>query len=231
MSIQERLQSLADPVQAVNLAHFFKTGPGQYGEGDRFLGIKVPTQRQVAKEFKNLSLGELETLLASPLHECRLTALMILVEQYKKADATVRQTLYNFYLAHTHAINNWDFVDLTAPNIVGQHLLNDGKWKVVLPTLAKSANLWERRIAVLATYSFIRADQSEPILTIAALLLLDKHDLIHKAVGWMLRELGKRNMAAETAFLDQHFQTMPRTMLRYAIEKFPEPLRQHYLNK
>lgn len=206
---------------------FFKTGKGQYGEGDVFWGIKVPDQRKVSRKFAGLSLQDIHKLLQSKVHEHRLTALFILVLQYKKADKKTKQKIYDFYLKSTRNINNWDLVDSSASYIVGNYLLD--KPRNILYRLAKSKSLWERRISIIATAEFINHNQFEDTLKIAQLLLKDRHDLIHKAVGWMLREVGKRDLNTELRFLDQHYNAMPRTMLRYAIEKFSETKRKHYL--
>jgi 3-methyladenine DNA glycosylase AlkD len=225
---QQRLRSLGCPKQAVILSRFFKTGPGQYGEGDQFIGIKVPTTRKVAKEFKNLPLIEVECLLHSDIHEERLLALVILVGQFEKGDNATRKRIYDLYLANTRHINNWDLVDLSAPQIVGGHL--ETRSRKPLDRLAKSVSLWERRISILATGWFIWRDDFADTLRIAENLLGDKEDLIHKAVGWMLREVGKRDVAVLEEFLVQHSRTMPRTMLRYAIERFPEEKRRKHMN-
>ena len=224
---QQHLRSLGSPEQAVNLARFFKTGPGEYGEGDHFIGVKVPVIRKVAKEFKSLPLAEAECLLHSEIHEERLLALVILVGQFEKANNATRKSIYDLYLANTEHINNWDLVDLSAPKIVGRHL--ETRSRRPLYRLAKSASLWERRISIVATGWFIWRDDFADTLKIAEKLLGDQEDLIHKAVGWMLREVGKRDEAALVEFLDEHCPVMPRTMLRYAIEKFPEKKRQSYL--
>jgi 3-methyladenine DNA glycosylase AlkD len=225
--IQTELAQLADPVDAKNLAWFFKTGPGDYGEGDQFRGIRVPVLRKLVRRYRELPLTDTTALLASPWHEDRLLALLILVDQYRRGDAVARQAIFDLYLAHTNRINNWDLVDLSAPAIVGGHLF--GGDTTLLTTLAQSPSLWERRIAMLATAHFIDRGRFEEPLRIADLLCHDPHDLIHKAVGWMLREVGKRDLAAEEAFLLPRYRTMPRTMLRYAIEKFPPARRQAYL--
>lgn len=227
--IDQDLQSLANPQKAKILQGFFKTGPGQYGEGDIFLGIIVPEQRKVAKKHIDLSLPEIQNLLDSKIHEYRLTALFILVDKYKKADHNGKKEIVNFYLknASENNINNWDLVDLSAPNIVGDFLLdNDRK---ILYNLAKSKDLWEKRIAILSTFAFIRKGDFSDTLKISEILLNDKHDLIHKAVGWMLREVGKKDQKVLEEFLDKHCRVMPRTMLRYAIEKFDEEKRKTYL--
>ena len=253
---QQRLRSFACPEQAAVLVRFFKTGPGQYGEGDRFLGVKVPVTRKVAAEFKNLPLSEVECLLHSKIHEDRLLALVILVGQFEKGDSVARKQIYDLYLANTRHINNWDLVDLSAPQIVGGYLWCPGRPESLstvrraaesrasttsesktarsrqpLYRLAKSSWLWDRRIAILATFYFIRQHDFDDTLKIAEMLLGDAEDLIHKAVGWMLREVGKRSQKPLEAFLDKHVLAMPRTMLRYAIEKFPEKKRQAYLAK
>jgi 3-methyladenine DNA glycosylase AlkD len=225
--IRQKLHRLADKDKAEVLQRFFKTGPGEYGEGDRFLGIKVPDLRKVAKELQQVRYETLRTLLKSPFHEERLLALLILMGNFSKADETGRKRIYDFYLKSTPWINNWDLVDLSAAHIVGEFLWQ--RDKTPLHRLAESRNLWERRIAVLATFHFIKKNAFSETLKISEMLLLDKEDLIHKAVGWMLREVGKRDMATEEAFLKAHYKSMPRTMLRYAIERFPEAKRQRYL--
>ena len=209
---------------------FFKTGPGQYGEGDIFIGVKVPEIRMVAQKFLEINFEDLKKLLYSKIHEYRLTAVLILTYQFKKASEIQKKKIYNFYLKHTKQINNWDLVDLSAPNIVGGYLFGHSeRERKILYKLAKSNNLWEKRISIIATFTFLRNNDFEDTLKIAKILLHDDHDLIHKAVGWMLREVGKRNMVVEEKFLKVYYKEMPRTMLRYAIEKFPEDLRQRYL--
>jgi 3-methyladenine DNA glycosylase AlkD len=227
--IKDDLSQLGNPAKAKALSRFFKTGKGQYGEGDVFLGIPVPEQRKVAKRYLSLPLEDLQQLLRSEIHEHRLTALLILVHQYGKADDAEKAEIFSFYLKNTGYINNWDLVDLTAPKIVGDYLIN--KDTSILYRLAKSNNLWEKRIAILATFTFIRNDNFGDALRISELLLQDKHDLIHKAVGWMLREIGKRDQATEERFLSKHHTQMPRTMLRYAVEKFSVNKRKLYLSK
>ena len=225
--IKKDLLQLGNPEKAKKLSGFFKTGKGQYGEGDAFLGIPVPEQRKVAKRHIDLSLDDLQELLKSKIHEYRLTALLILVSKYGKADSSGKDEIFGFYLKNTEYVNNWDLVDLSAPKIVGTNLVN--KDRSILFKLAKSSNLWERRIAVLATFMFIRNNDFEDALRISKLLLHDEHDLIHKAVGWMLREIGKRDQEAIKHFLDEYNTQMPRTMLRYAIERFDENKRKFYL--
>ncbi len=234
--LKEGLRKLASPEKAKASAWFFKTGPGQYGEGDQFIGVTVPEQRQVAKKFKDLPLTDVEQLLKSPIHEERLVAIIILVDQFQKADENLpagrlaQKEIYDFYLANTDRINNWDLVDASAEYIVGAYLLD--KPREILYKLAKSENLWERRIAMVATFEFIKNGDSSDALKIAQLLLTDKHDLIQKAVGWMLREVGKRCSEKDlTDFLDKHARAVPRTTLRYAIERFSEEKRQKYLRK
>ena len=221
------LKSHTNPEQAKVYLRFFKTGKGEYGEGDQFFGIKVPVSRSIAKQFKDISLAEIQELLNSQVHEERLIGLIILVEQYRKADAVKKQIIYKFYLKNTKQVNNWDLVDLSAEKIIGAYLMD--KDKKVLFHLARSKNLWERRIAIMSTFHFIRNGLYETTLKIADIFIKDDHDLIHKAVGWMLREIGNRNLAVEEEYLKKNYQTMPRTMLRYAIEKFPENKRQAYL--
>lgn len=225
--LQQTLDTLANPADAANLAWFFKTGPGGYGEGDCFRGIRVPALRRLAKQHRTLGLPDVTHLLTSPYHEDRLLALLILVEQFRRGDADQRAAIYRLYLAHTAYINNWDLVDSSAEHIVGAYLYPD-----LLPTLiplAESPSLWERRIAIMATFHAIKRGDFEATLDLAARLRDDPHDLIHKAVGWMLREVGKRDRREEEAFLARHCATMPRTMLRYAIEHFPPELRAAHL--
>jgi len=226
--IRTKLQKLANKDKAKILQGFFKTGPGEYGEGDIFLGINVPVLRKLSKEHDGISLPEVVKLLKAPIHEERLLALLILVCAFSKGDDALQEKIYDLYLKHTKYINNWDLVDLTAPNIVGAYLLD--KSRKPLYELAKSNDLWKRRISILATFAFIKQNDFYDSLKIASALLSDEHDLIHKAVGWMLREIGKRDLFAEEQFLKSRYKTMPRTMLRYAIERFPEAKRKKYLN-
>jgi len=227
--LQQQLQQLADPKQQAILQRFFKTAPGEYGEGDIFLGIKVPILRKIAKHYKGLSLTDIQILLQNSIHEYRFIALVILIDQYTQADSHRRQEIIYFYLNHTRYINNWDLVDISAPQLLGDYLLTHSR--EVLYQLANSEQWWERRIAILATFRLIKHHDFTDTLQLATILLQDQHDLIHKAVGWMLREVGKRNLAVEKTFLQQHYQQMPRTMLRYAIEKFPNETRKFYLKK
>jgi len=221
------LQTLGNAKNAEHAQRFFKTAPGEYGEGDSFLGIRVPVLRRELKRHRGLSLTENLKLLKSEFHEVRLFALLLMVDAYQRSDDAVRLKVFKQYLSHTRYINNWDLVDSSAPQIVGAQLC--GRNTERLDKLARSSLLWERRIAIIASYSMIRAGSFDDTLRLAKILLNDSEDLIHKAVGWMLREVGNRNRCAEEAFLQEHYPQMPRTMLRYAIEKFPEKRRQDYL--
>jgi 3-methyladenine DNA glycosylase AlkD len=225
--LKKELNNLANIKQKEVLQRFFKTGPGEYGEGDVFLGIKVPEQRRVAKEFNDLSLDNVQSLLNSKTHDHRMVALFILIDQYNRGDEKDRKTIFDFYLKNTRNINNWDLIDLSAPKIVGDYLINQPR--KILYKLARSKDLWKKRIAVLSTFTFIKENQFEDTLKISEILLYDDHDLIHKAVGWMLREVGKRDQVAEEIFLNKYHKTMPRTMLRYAIEKLDESKRKFYM--
>ena len=225
--IQRELESLGDASQAAILQRFFKTGPGEYGAGDRFRGIRVPVLRGLAKKYQELSLAEARRLLPSPFHEDRLLVLLILIRQYDRGDQDVRDQLHRFYLEHTRFVNNWDLVDVSAPHLLGHYL--EDRPKDTLTRLAASGNWWERRLAIIATLHFIKRQDFDETLRIARLLLGDPEDLIHKAVGWMLREVEKRQTAVAEAFLRKHYRQMPRTMLRYAIERLPEARRQAYL--
>jgi 3-methyladenine DNA glycosylase AlkD len=232
----------ANPQKAKHSQRFFKTAPGEYGEGDLFLGVSTPVKRGIAKKFKKLiKLNDLPNLINNPYHDIRQVGLFLLVELYKKASSqTEKKHLVSFYLGHSHFVNNWDLVDISADKILGQYLLEKNfdqnkqiikKVPDLLIKLAKSDLLWDRRIAVLSTFPFIREEEFLPTLELAKLLINDQEDLIHKATGWLLREVGKRNEQVLTAFLDQYALKMPRTMLRYSIEKFPKKKRQYYLKK
>jgi 3-methyladenine DNA glycosylase AlkD len=225
--ISEILRNLADPQIAANSQRFFKMGEGEYGAGDKFLGIRVPVLRSQAKKFTATSLTEIQNLLMSPFHEERLCALFLLVNKFAIGDPTESTSIYKLYLDRTQYINNWDLVDSSAYQIVGAYL--DDKDKQPMYDLATSSSLWERRIAIVSTFYGIRQHKFDDAFAIANLLKNDREDLIHKAVGWMLREIGKRNPGAERTFLQERYKDMPRTMLRYAIEKFPEPERKQYL--
>lgn len=225
--LKRELASLADKNRAQLLSRYFKTGKGQYGEGDRFLGLSVPTQRKVALRYRELPLEEIKKLLHSPIHEHRFTGLEILVAQYERGSEEECEEIFQFYLSHTQGINNWDLVDTSAPYIVGNHL--QAKSRSILKTLAVSPNLWERRIAILATFAFLRKGETADTLGVAAKLLSDPHDLIHKAVGWALREVGKVDKSVLVDFLKTHYDSLPRTALRYAIERFPAADRKRWL--
>ncbi len=226
--IQNKLRRLSSKEKAKILQGFFKTGPGQYGEGDIFLGITVPLLRQLAKECRDTRIIDAVKLLRSSIHEERLLALFLLMQLYVKGNEIVKKKIYLLYLRNTRYINNWDLIDLSAPTIIGNYLVD--KPRDLLFELAQSNDIWKRRISILATFAFIKENDYKDALGISRILLNDEHDLIQKAVGWMLREVGKRDLAAEERFLVRHYRTMPRTMLRYAIERFPETKRKSYLN-
>lgn len=228
-SVQRELRRLGDPQRAGILQRFFKTGPGEYAEGDKFLGITVPQTRKLVRKYSHLTLNQVQTLLGSDYHEERLLAVLILVAQFKKADAELQQRIFRFYVKNKRYVNNWDLVDSSSPVIVGGFLRD--KERTLLYDYAQSKNLWDRRIAIMSTFTFIRVGDFSDSLALARILLRDSHDLIHKAVGWMLREIGKRDLTTEERFLDAHSSQMPRTMLRYAIEKFDKNKKQHYLGK
>ncbi len=227
--LKKDLRKLEKPPKTKILQRFFKTGLGEYAEGDIFLGLKTDETRGVAKKYQDLSLPDLSQLLSSKIHEERVTAVMILNRQFSKKDLKEKKKIYQFYLANISGINNWDLVDGSAPTIVGGYLAVSGDSREVLYRFTVSEDLWERRIGMMATFFFIRKSQFEDALRIAERLLNDKEDLVHKAVGWMLREIGKKDFAAEERFLKKHYRQMPRTMLRYAIEKFSQEKRQAYL--
>lgn len=226
-AIRASIRALANPTRALGTARFFKTGPGEYGEGDLFLGLDLPQVRDIAREHRDLSFDDTITLLRSKWHEDRTVALFLMVHAHTQGTAHDRVRLHRAYLANTEWVNNWDLVDLSAPRLVGYHVEQSGT--KVIERLARSTSLWERRIAIVATLHTIRAGHFEPTFLIAGMLLADPHDLIHKATGWMLREVGKRDERALRAFLDAHVRDMPRTALRYAIERFPEADRKRYL--
>lgn len=225
--IEQTLKQIGSPEKALQFQRFFKTGPGEYGAGDVFLGINVPILRQLARKHKELALEETLKLLKSQFHELRTLAILILVLRYAKENLAGQKRIYNLYLGHTHFINNWDLVDISAPHIVGNFLATRDRHPIY--KLAESKSLWERRIAIMATFHFIRQSDFADTFNISKRLLNDKEDLIHKAVGWMLREVGKRNQTLLESFLKEHYLRMPRTMLRYAIERFPEMQRKRYL--
>ncbi len=226
------LKKCANPEKAAFYPRFFKTGKGEYGEGDRFIGVVVPDQRKVARQFRDLPLPQVARLFASPYHEHRNTALFILALRYSRAKTEVeRVEIYGFTLRHIERINNWDLVDCAGPKIIGVHMLSHSAETKRLYAWAGDKNLWKRRMSIIATFPFIREGKFDHTLEIAERLVADEYDLIHKAVGWMLREVGNRDPAVERGFLDAHVARMPRTMLRYAIEKFPKRLRQDYLRR
>jgi len=226
-AIEKELDRLADASRVAVLQRFFKTGPGEYGAGDRFRGLRVPVLRGLARKYQDLPLADARGLLGSAFHEDRLLALLILIRHYYRGDRAVRDKLHRFYLEHTRFVNNWDLVDASAPHLLGHYL--EDRPRDPLTRLAASGNLWERRMAMIATLHFIKRQDFDDTLRIAQLLLRDPEDLIHKAVGWMLREVQKRRSAVAEAFLLAHYRQMPRTMLRYAIERLPEARRQAYL--
>ena len=225
--IQKRLKKLGNKKHAAISQSFFKTGPGEYGQGDVFIGIRVPVLRKLVTEYSDVSVEDVVILLRSQIHEERLLALLLLVRLFSKGDGVRRTIIYDMYLENTAFVNNWDLVDSSAEHIVGAYLMNRGK--AVLYRLAESDDLWERRISIMSTFHFVKRHEFSETLKISKMLLFDRQDLIHKATGWMLREIGKRHLQTEESFLKAHYKEMPRTMLRYAIEKFPEQKRQRYL--
>lgn len=227
--VLDALHARAQPERAVLLEDFFQTGPGQYGEGDHFLGLRVPDVRAVAKDAKALPLGEVEALLASEWHEARLAALVVLTNRFPKADAATQEAIYTLYLRNTAFVNNWDLVDVSAPHLVGAYLLGRDDALDALERLAASPSVWDRRIAMLATFAFIRQRDVVPTLVVAERLVHDPHALIHKAVGWMLREAALREAGPVEAFVERHAAAMPRTMLRYALERFSESERRRLM--
>jgi 3-methyladenine DNA glycosylase AlkD len=233
MSFQEQvkteLKKLSDPEHAMKLQGFFKTGEGEYGEGDIFLGVRVPDQRRIAKKYKNIPLTDVNDLLQSGIHEHRLTALFILTEQFNKGDEKTRRRIVDLYLGNTAYVNNWDLVDSSAHKILGEWLVD--KARDVLYEMVESENLWERRISIISTFAFTNRGDLTDALALAKALIEDRHDLIHKASGWVLREVGKKDQSALETFLLEHYQKMPRTMLRYAIERLPVERRRFYMGR
>jgi 3-methyladenine DNA glycosylase AlkD len=225
--LRNKLSNAADNQRADFMQRYFKTGKGEYGEGDIFIGVSVPEQRKIAKQFLDIPFKELHELLHSKIHEERLTALLNLVYRFEKANENGRKEIFNFLIKNRKQINNWDLVDLTAPKSIGEYLVD--KEKSILYELVNSENIWDRRIAVMSTFPLIKRNKFNLTLEFAKILLNDDHDLIQKAVGWMLREIGKRDMTIVETFLNKYYKKMPRTMLRYAIEKFPEVKRKKYL--
>jgi 3-methyladenine DNA glycosylase AlkD len=229
--IKQEIKSLANPEKAKIYLRFFKTGKGHYGEGDQFLGLTMPQQRIIATKYINTPLKELQELISSPIHEYRMTALIILTYKYKKADEDTKKEIYDFYIKNYNCINNWDLVDVTAPNIIGEYLLDRKSRRRILYEFATSDHLWKKRIAIISTFTFIKNEDFQDTINISEILLEDKHDLIHKAVGWMLREMGKRNEKVLLKFLNKHHKVMPRTMLRYSLEKLSEEKRKYYMKR
>ena len=229
MQVKAELERLSDPEHATKLQRFFKTGKGEYGEGDIFIGVRVPDQRRTAKKYRNISLNDILELLRSEIHEHRLTALFILTEQFNKGDEEARHQIVDLYLDNTAYVNNWDLVDSSAHKILGAWLVD--KPRAVLYDLARSESLWERRISIISTFAFIHRGDFRDAIALAGALVDDGHDLIHKASGWVLREVGKKDQSVLVEFLLEHYQTMPRTMLRYAIERLPEERRRFYMRK
>ena len=229
IELRAALKKLADQQKKAGYMRFFKTAMGEYGFGDKFYGIRVPDQRNILKKYVTLSLEEIDLLLRSEYHEERFIALQILVHQFQKGADNAKCEIYNFYIDHTDCINNWDLVDSSAPQIVGAYLFK--KPRDLLVAFATDKNLWKKRISILATFYFIRKNDFGTTMQLSELLLNDDHDLIHKAVGWMLREVANRNMNIAREFLEKHCKVMPRTMLRYTVEKFPEELRREYMER
>ena len=229
VQVKAELEGLSDPEHAMKLQGFFKTGKGEYGEGDVFIGVRVPDQRRIAKKYRNISLTDVLELLRSEIHEHRLTALFILTEQFNKGDEDARRRIVDLYPGNTAYVNNWDLVDSSAHKILGAWLVD--KPRGVLYDLARSESLWERRISIISTFAFIKRGDLVDALALAEALVDDGHDLIHKASGWVLREVGKKDQSALEEFLIEHFETMPRTMLRYAIERLPEERRSFYIGR
>jgi 3-methyladenine DNA glycosylase AlkD len=230
-SLIHELDKCKNTKKAKLLSRFFKTGKGEYGQGDIFIGINVPTLRNIAKKNQDLSLKDTEKLIKNPIHEYRLTALFILIIKYSKANSNLQKQIYNLYLKNKKYINNWDLIDLSSNRIIGNYILKNPSNKQILYSLSKSDNLWDRRIAVMATFEFIKNFEYGDALKISKILLNDKEDLIQKAVGWMLREIGKRDFQIEENFLHTYYKKMPRTMLRYAIEKFSTNKKAYFMRK
>lgn len=228
-NLKKDLRKFQRPQKSKILSRFFKTGKGEYAEGDKFLGLNTPETKSVAIKYKDLEYEKLKSLLSSKIHEERMVAVMILVDRFKKGDLAIKKEVYDFYVNNLFGINNWDLVDVSCPWIIGGYLYLSKVKRNILYDFAKSNSLWIKRISIISTYYFIRENEFKDTLEISKVLLSDKHDLIHKAVGWMLREVGKRNLEVEEKFLKVHYKDMPRTMLRYAIERFPEVKRKKYL--
>ena len=226
-AVRDALRAVADPEKAAFYPRFFRTGPGEYGEGDRFIGVTVPKQRRIARRCRSLPLRSIRALLGDPFHECRLTALFVMVDRYSRTDGAERQAIVDLYLDNLDSVNNWDLVDASAHKILGAHLADEDRG--LLYDLAASGELWRQRISIIATHDYIQAGDFEDTLALADRLLDHPHDLIHKAVGWMIREVGKKDRNVMEEFLGPRYPSMPRTMLRYAVEKLPEARRRAYL--
>jgi 3-methyladenine DNA glycosylase AlkD len=230
-SLKNDLDKCKNTKKAKLLSRFFKTGKGEYGEGDIFIGINVPVLRTIAKKYQDLNLNEIQILIKNPIHEYRLTAIFILIFKYSTGDQNLKQQIYKIYLKNKKYINNWDLIDLSSNKILGIYILNNPNEKQIIYSLAKSNNLWDRRISVMTTFEFIKNLKFEDSLKISKILLEDREDLIQKAVGWMLREIGKKDFKTEEKFLNYYYKRMPRTMLRYAIEKFPKAKKDYFMKK
>ena len=226
-AVRKRLLELHNPKDAEFLQRFFRTAPGEYGAGDKFLGIRVPATRALAREFHDLTIDDSALLLQHEWHEARLLAVILLSNRYAKGSPADRKQIFDLYVSNASRVNNWDLVDASAANIVGAHL--ETRKRTLLDKLARSKNLWERRIAIVSTFRFIRNDEFDDTLRISRALMRDEHDLIHKAVGWMLREVGKRDASVLEKFLDEHAHELPRTALRYAIERMPPKKKQRFM--
>jgi 3-methyladenine DNA glycosylase AlkD len=227
--VKTELKKLSDPEHATKLQGFFKTGEGEYGEGDIFIGVRVPDQRRIAKKYKNIPLTDVLGLIQSGIHEHRLTALFILTEQFNKGDEEAKRRIVDLYLGNTAHVNNWDLVDSSAHKILGEWLVN--KPRDTLYAMVESENIWERRISIISTFAFIRRGDLGDALALARALIDDGHDLIHKASGWVLREVGKKDQSALERFLLKHYEAMPRTMLRYSIERLPEERKRFFMGR
>ena len=227
--VKKELARVASPEKAAYLPRFFKALPGGYAEGDVFLGVTVPEQRRVARRHRDLPLSEVAELVRSPVHEHRFTGLLVLVARFESGESSTRERLFAFCREHLARVNHWDLVDLVAPRLIGPHLVEHPETRPLLDTWVRSASVWERRIAIMSTWAFIRRGEVEETLRLAGLLVEDRHEMVHKAVGWMLREVGKKDRAREEAFLERHAARMPRTMLRYALEHFSPERRVYYM--
>ncbi len=229
--LRKEMEECSNEEKAKLYQRFFKTGPGQYGEGDVFMGLTMPETRAISSKYTEMPIEEVQELLNSEIHEHRMSALLIVIQKYRKANKEEKRKLYEFYLKNMSRINNWDLIDVTASHVVGDFLFNNKEEKEMLYKLAKSNDLWEKRISVISTFRFIKENEFEDSINISEILLNDKHDLIHKAVGWMLREIGKKDQEIEEEFLRKYHKTMPRTMLRYSLEKFTKDKKDFYMGR